>query len=123
MKKNNLILLISFLILLIVAVILFFTRYEIKKIEDNGTSKLRIEQKKSTLDVLRDFAVQDTAAVDKIFLVDKENNEILLERQNKDTWTVNEKYTVRKDLMDILLETIRRIDVANPVPKAKQDYV
>ncbi|MEA3449234.1 MAG: DUF4340 domain-containing protein, partial [Bacteroidota bacterium] len=42
---------------------------------------------------------------------------------NKDTWTVNEKYTVRKDLMDILLETIRRIDVANPVPKAKQDYV
>ncbi|MGC9330567.1 MAG: DUF4340 domain-containing protein [Bacteroidales bacterium] len=123
MKKNNLILLISFLILLIVAVILFFTRYEIKKIDSNGKSKLVIEQKKSTLDVLRDFAVNDTAAVNKIFLVDKKNNEILLERQNKDTWTVNNKYTARKDLMDVLLETIARIEVANPVPKSKQDYV
>ncbi len=123
MKKNNLILLISFLALLAVAVILFFTRYEIQKTEVDGKSKLVIEQKKSTLDVLRDFAVKDTASINKIFLVDKENNEILLKRQSKDVWTVNEEYMARKDLMDILLETIARIDVANPVPKSKQDYV
>jgi hypothetical protein len=123
MKRINLIFLIGFLVLLIIAVILFFTRYEIKKTDVEGKTKFVIEQKKSTLTVLRDFAVKDTAAVNKIFLVDKENNEILLERQNADSWTVNDQYPAREDFVNVLLETIRRIEVANPVPKEKQDYV
>ncbi|MFO7789666.1 MAG: DUF4340 domain-containing protein [Bacteroidota bacterium] len=123
MKKSNLYILAGFIVLLIVAVILFFNRYEIHKKDIDGKSKYVVEQKKSSLDVLRDFAVKDTASINKIFLVDKDNNEILLERQADDLWKVNEKYTARKDLINILLETIRRIEVANPVPKAKQDYV
>ncbi len=123
MKKYNIFLLSGLLLLLIIAGVLFFTQYELNRVSEDGKSKLKIERKQSTLEVLRDFAVEDTASVDEIFLADKANNTILLERQAKDKWMVNGKYTARKDFMNILLETIHRIEIANPVPKAKQDFV
>jgi hypothetical protein len=123
MKKNNIILLSGLLILLIVAGVLFFTQYEITHVSENGKSKLKIERKHSTLKVLRDFAVEDTASVDKIFLADKANNTVLLERQSEGKWEVNGEYPARKDFTNILLETIHRIEIANPVPKEKQEFV
>ncbi|MFW5767664.1 MAG: DUF4340 domain-containing protein, partial [Bacteroidota bacterium] len=120
MKKTNIIILSSLLVLIVLALILFFTRYNVIKTEDDG---LKIKQKSTTLEVLRDFAVKDTASVDKIFLVDKDNNSILLERQAKDEWRVNDKYYAREDFINLLLKTIHRIEISNPVPKEKQEYV
>ncbi|MFO7880605.1 MAG: DUF4340 domain-containing protein [Bacteroidota bacterium] len=120
MKKTNIIILSSLLVLIVLAIILFFTRYNVIKTEDDG---LKIKRKSTTLEVLRDFAVKDTASVDKIFLVDKDNNRILLERQAKDKWRVNDKYYAREDFINLLLKTIHRIEISNPVPKAKQEYV
>lgn len=114
MKRNNLIVLISLIVLIIVAVILFFNNYEI----NDGN----VQRKSSTLEVLRDFAINDTAAVNKIYLVDKDNNEVLLERE-KGKWIVNDKFVARKGFVNVLLETIKRVKVANPVPKEKKDYV
>ncbi len=69
---------------------------------------------------LRDFAVEDTASITKIFLVDKKNNQITLERQNNH-WTVNNKYVARRDVINLLLKTINRVRVKSPVPKAAED--
>jgi len=66
---------------------------------------------------LKDFAVEDTASVDKIFMVNKEGQQVLLERKNN-FWMVNGKYYARKDAVSTLLKTIHRIDVKAPVAKS-----
>jgi len=71
---------------------------------------------------LRDFAVEDTASVDKIFLVDKQNNSILLERKDG-YWALNNDYIARQDLVNILLKTLHRIRVNKPVAKAAQQNI
>ncbi|MCW3103898.1 MAG: hypothetical protein JWO09_2338 [Bacteroidetes bacterium] len=83
-----------------------------------------INQRKGTIkETLRDFAVADTAAVDKIFLADKLGNAVTLERNPKGGWTVNGKYRVRMDAMKTLLETMKRVDIKEPVGKKAQDNI
>lgn len=69
---------------------------------------------------LRDFAVQDTALIDKIFLADKQNKTILLERK-ANQWMVNGVYPARQDLVNVLLKTMLRIKVKDPVPNAAKE--
>ena len=71
---------------------------------------------------LRDFAVKDTSTITKIFLVDKNSSQILLERK-EGFWTVNENSRARKDAIDLLLKTINRISVKSPVPKAAKENI
>ncbi|PID95447.1 MAG: hypothetical protein CSA94_01565 [Bacteroidetes bacterium] len=122
MKKNNKILLLALIVLLVLSIIVLFTKYDIKREVVDGKKKIRIEQKSGSLKVLRDFAVPDTAAVNKIFLADKSNNTILLERSGKQ-WKVNDTYTAREDFIQVLLETIARVEVYSPVPVSNRDYV
>lgn len=72
---------------------------------------------------LRDFAVEDTASITKIFLADKEGKSVTLERKSPTNWTVNGKYTARIDAIQTLLMTIRKIDVKEPVSKKGQNNV
>ncbi|MBA3705331.1 MAG: DUF4340 domain-containing protein, partial [Bacteroidetes bacterium] len=72
---------------------------------------------------LKDFAVADTASINKIFLADKKGNTITLERKAPGQWTVNEKYIAREDVIQTLLKTIKKIDVKEPVGKNAQDNV
>ncbi|MBI9068132.1 MAG: DUF4340 domain-containing protein [Salinivirgaceae bacterium] len=65
----------------------------------------------------RDFAVEDTSTVDKIFLVDKASEQILLEKMDG-YWTVNKDYTARQDLVDLVLKTLLRMKVKEPVANA-----
>ena len=102
MKKNR-ILYIIILTLLIAASYYYFS----------GTkSTLRKE--------LRDFAIEDSSKINKIFMVDKAENQVLLERVNN-KWMVNKKYFVRKDAIDILLKTMKRLDVKAPVSRSSMD--
>jgi len=79
---------------------------------------LYFQQTNSTLKPeLKDFAVEDTASVSKIFMVNKLNEQVLLEKRN-DQWYVNDKYPARKDAIDMLLKTFKRIDVKAPVSKS-----
>ena len=83
-----------------------------------------INRKNGTIKpTLRDFAVEDTAAVTKIFLADKNGNDVTLERHPGSGWTVNGKYTVRPDAIQMLLTTIKKIDIKEPIGKNKQDNV
>lgn len=84
-----------------------------------------INNKKGTIkETLRDFSVQDTAAVNKIFLADKRGNTVTLERKpNGKDWTVNGKYIARADAIQTLMITLRKIDIKEPVGKKAQDNI
>ena len=103
MKKSNLILLIALIVLIGVVVVVYF--------HDKGETK----------SVFRDFVVEDTASIDKIFLADR-NSSVTLERINN-VWMVNGKYPARKDYINVLLTTMRNLEVTAPVPEAKLDKV
>lgn len=72
---------------------------------------------------MRDFAVADTASINKIFLADKNGRNLTLEKDEKGQWTVNGKFKPRMDVLQTLLATIKRIDVKEPVGKKAQDNV
>jgi len=85
---------------------------------------LYFSEKKGTIrQELRDFAVDDTATISKIFLADKAGNEILLERLDAAEWRLNKKYKVRKDLVNVLLKTMGTLEVKSPVARAARDNV
>ena len=67
---------------------------------------------------LQEFAISDTSNVVKVFLSDKNNNDILLERHTDGRWLANGEYLVRKDMIDLLLATMKNLRVAAPVPRA-----
>jgi len=99
MKKNWLYLLIIIILLAVTAYFIF----------DRKWGTIRKE--------LRDFAVEDTASVTKVFLADKENRHVTLVREGEH-WSLNGKYVARKDAIDNLLKTIFRFEIKAPVPKA-----
>ena len=76
------------------------------------------QNKKGTLKKeLTNFAVKDTASITKIFLADKQNHTVLLERQTNGGWVVNKKFQVREDAIKTLLLTIKELSVKAPVGK------
>lgn len=82
------------------------------------------QYQKSTLkEELSDFAVEDTASIDKIFLSDKDGNKLLLERQKMYTWKVNNSFEARPDAIKTLLETIKQIKVKAPVGRSSFNNV
>ncbi len=84
---------------------------------------LVLNNKKTTLKKeLRDFAIADTSVVDKIFMVDKENNKVELTRVDG-KWKVNKKFDARQDAIDVLLETLSNMEVRYPVPKSSHNTV
>ncbi len=100
MKKNRNVLVIALCLALISAFLVF-------------------QNKKGTIkEELKDFAVNDTAAITKIFLANKKNNSVLLERKEKFSWMVNGKYQVEPGIMKVLLSTIKSLSVKTRVAKA-----
>jgi len=105
MKKNRFSLLI-FLILAVAAAVLIITN------------------KKSTIkEDLKDFAVQDTASITKIYMTTKEPSSVTLTKEGPGQWTVNGKFAARSDAMNDLMETIHDVSVRAPVGKAAMDNV
>ncbi len=73
--------------------------------------------KSSTIDKdASNFTLKDTGSVDKIFLADKEGKTVLLERK-KEGWILNGQFTVRPDAIQLLLYTLRSVEVKSPVSK------
>lgn len=64
----------------------------------------------------QDFTIKDTAAVDRIFLADRMGNRITLTRQPDNRWMMNDQFLANQSYIDILLTTIRKMEVKNPVP-------
>lgn len=70
-----------------------------------------------------DFAVEDTATVTRIFLVDKNNRSVLLERVDTTQWRLNGKYKARQSGIDLILETLHGLKARAPVPISGHDNV
>ncbi len=65
----------------------------------------------------RDFAIADTSAVTKIFLADKNNHSILLERKSASEWILNTKLKARQQGVNLILDCMKKIRVQSRVPK------
>jgi hypothetical protein len=98
--------------ILIMCVLAFTTVFLVTKYQ-NSTLK----------EELSDFAVEDTASIDKIFLSDKDGYKLLLERKTVSAWKVNNSFEARPDAIKILLETIHQIRVKAPVGRASFNNV
>lgn len=104
MKNNKLLFIIALLLVLIVGGIVLTRK--------NGTIKRE----------LTDFAVKDTASIDKIYMADRKGRSVLLEKKGGQ-WKVNGKYDVRKDGINTLLYTIYALRMKSPVAKAAHNNV
>ncbi len=105
MKKNKIIIIIT-LLLIVLSVFLILR---------NSKSTLKKE--------LKDFAIEDTSIVTKIFLVDKSNRSVLLTKSQPGKWIVNGKYDGKPEIIRTLLETILKVQVREPVPIAGRNNV
>jgi hypothetical protein len=105
--KKNLIYLVTFIILLAVAGWLLS--------ENTGSSTLDGPQNYS-------FSVRDTASVSKIILSDKTPAKTVLTRESKG-WVVNGGDAARPDAMEIILETMYRMEMRNFVTKRMKPEV
>ena len=72
---------------------------------------------------LSNFAVEDTAAITKIFLADKSGHQVTLTREENGEWMVNKKFIARHDAIRTLLYTIKNVDVRSPIGKASYKNV
>ena len=67
------------------------------------------------------FSIKDTSSVTKIYLTDKRDREILLVKQDNEKWRLNDKYWARQDFVELLLETVYKIRIKQPVAKAARN--
>ncbi len=101
--KSNKVLILLLVVLAAVAIYFFINK-------TSGTLGLAGGEKS-------DFAIEDTASIDKIFIVDARGNSVTLAKEES-VWMVDGKYTARPDNIRLLMKTFSRIDVRSPVPKA-----
>ncbi len=105
MKKNRIIILIT-LVLAVFAIVLIVNR-----------SKSTFKKE------LRDFAVDDTTNITRIFMVDKGNHSVDLQKQKPGEWKSAEGFVVRNDAVNLLMKTMLNIDVLEPVQRAGHNSV
>src|SRR6185295_9205473 len=72
---------------------------------------------------LKDFAVEDTASITKIFIADKFGHASAVERVAPGKWTVNGKYPAREEAINTLLLTMKNMEVRSPVAKAAYNTI
>jgi hypothetical protein len=69
------------------------------------------------------FAIGDTSKVCRIFMVDKNNRSVELQRETTAKWTLNDKYLAHNFNISMLLGTMHDVTVRYPVPIAVRDNV
>lgn len=104
-RKRNL------LILLIAVVLIGLTAFFVAQ---KGSKSATFEQ---------DYHIEDVETITKIFIADKENNHVLLQRvmdadsTSDTTWTVDGIYPANKGMVRILLETLHDMRIRQQVNK------
>lgn len=68
------------------------------------------------------FSVNEVEEIDKIFLSDRNGNNITLSKK-ENYWEVNEKYRVRPDAIKTLLSTVQQISIQSPVSESSYNNV
>ena len=73
--------------------------------------------------IMKDFAIEDTASVDQVFISQANGKQILLTRRGSDIWTINGKYTARPDGIQLILKTLHDVKVLSNVSKSTMQRV
>lgn len=82
------------------------------------------KSKKTTLESESgDFKYNDTAAITKIFIAEKNGATATLERKDKGNWTINGQFAVRKNNVNLLLYTLKQIAVKFPAGEKLQPTI
>ncbi|MBS1647067.1 MAG: hypothetical protein JST67_06980 [Bacteroidetes bacterium] len=68
-----------------------------------------------------DFAVPDTASIDKLFIANKKGGAALLEKDQQGNWLINGKYPARKDAIHMLMIAFLNTQIKFPAPKNAQE--
>ncbi len=97
MKKNK-----TFII-----IALLLTALAVYLVINNSNSTLNVEK--------TSFAVEDTAAITKIFLADKSGHVVALNRVSAAEWNVNGNFTARQDAIITLLSTMKKLEMKAPI--------
>lgn len=96
MKKRNIILLAAAGVIAVIAVVVALI----------GSRKATFAQ---------DYHVKDIDSVTRIYLADKQDNEVLLTRTGDSTWMVDNQYEASQPLVDLLLETLNTMRIRQQV--------
>jgi hypothetical protein len=105
MKKHRYTLILTALLVIIAAMLLVN--------RSNGTMR----EKDNT------FAVSDTASITKIFLADKRNNTVKLEKIEGGAWKLNNSFIANKESVTVMLKTLVSVDIKAPVAKAARNNI
>lgn len=97
MKKNK-----AFII-----IALLLTALAVYLVINNSNTTLNVEK--------TSFAVEDTAAITKLFLADKNGHVVTLNRVSATEWNVNGTYPARQDGINTLLATIKKVEMKAPI--------
>lgn len=105
MNKNKILLLVA--IVLAVLAVMLITNHS------NSTMS----------DKLKNFTVEDTASIQKIYMADKLNREVTLLRQENGDWIMKDSTLVRADLIKAVLVALKKVQAVAPVAKSAHDNV
>ncbi len=70
---------------------------------------------------IADFSIEDTAAIDKIFIADRDGMSTLLEKTGPQTWIINGNKLADFSKVQLLLETVKTMTVLRPVPESEHN--
>lgn len=102
-------------VIFLAIVLLAFWAYKLSS-EGDTNSKMSDE-------ALSDFAIEDTASIDKLILTDTEGNAGVTLIRNGGTWTQESGECVQQHLVHTMLGTIKYIKVKSPVPKSSLETI
>ena len=71
----------------------------------------------------RDFRIEDSKRVEKIFIAHRNGQKVLLKKQADGEWLLNDKYRARKDAVNGILRLMRKIKVKNIPPPAMYEKI
>lgn len=70
----------------------------------------------------QDYHIKNTSTITKIFMADKENNQVTLTRQDS-IWMVDGQYEASQPMIDLLLSTLEDMRIRQQVNKAATENV
>ena len=109
MKKNT---------VLIISIAILALLIGVAQLTPKGSilDRLKINNKSTLKKELSNFAIKNIDDIDKIFIADKANHSVTLEKKDN-IWRVNNKFNAREDAIKNLMDAIQNIRVRQPISK------
>lgn len=71
----------------------------------------------------KDFAIEDTASITRMFFADKKNNYVLLEKDSYGVWWVNGDIKADVSKVNLMLATLKQVEVRNPLNESEYNGI